>query len=564
MSEFDKVLRDVSSELKQCDWKPLAKLLGLDDEDLAVLAYENHGDLLAQKQQMLLLWKHKKGDSASPDELCSALERANLALLAEEVRAYARSNPRISGTTSIVYPGVKRKTSVDLRKSGGPFTLTNCVAIKGSSLKLQTRDSARKQDSTDSTRPKTQQSRGPPSRLGTPGQRKRIGPFKRIGFMDIHTVIDRAVPSDDTPPDDMHDILANINEGFFSFLMTRMEEINHVVEQLERTDGIVVCRVRRGSLMLTVSCNGIESQRTLWNQYLGGTLHELMQSSLVNDRTLKAAGAREIVLQTAIEEEQYHRCSSQLRGSKGLSRPSTSPLGLLSPPATPIVAQLHAPAPPTPTPKSTPRHSPRERPTGRRQIVRGKGRSPREGEEAVEISMEQHLRNFCRGIKSAEESYSYFALEVRRFVEALKSVKPVSTKTISTLTEVEDFERILKDQGSKSVHMVEEFLHIVRDLSKLRVHVLENIWAKISSSQKMEGRTQKKTKEDIWASLQKWGALLAKETDFSDLQTTKADFGNTLKPFEMKCYGGVLSLVPEVLDTANCVDDLLNSYLQFI
>ncbi|KAI8497466.1 hypothetical protein Bbelb_247720 [Branchiostoma belcheri] len=393
--------------------------------------------------------------------------------------------------------------------------------------------------------------------------------------MDIHTVIDRAVPSDDTPPDDMHDILANINEGFFSFLMTRMEEINHVVEQLERTDGVVVCRVRRGSLLLTVSCNGIESQRALWSQYLGGTLaaffvtawaflvrrgsllltvscngiesqralwsqylggtlHELMQSSLVNERTLKAAGAREIVLQTAIQEEQYHRCSSQLRGSKGLSRPSTSPLGLLSPPATPI------------------------------QIVRGKGRSPREGEDAVEISMEQHLRNFCRGIKSAEESYSYFALEVRRFVEALKSVKPVSTKTISTLTEVEEFEKILKDQGSKSVHMVEEFLIIVRDLSKLRVHVLENIWAKINSSQKMEGRTQKKTKEDIWASLQKWGALLAKETDFSDLQTSKADFGNVLKPFEMKCYGGVLSLVPEVLDTANCVDDLLNSYLQFI
>ncbi|XP_077866559.1 uncharacterized protein LOC100368257 isoform X2 [Saccoglossus kowalevskii] len=436
-------------------------------------------------------------------------------------------------------------------------------------------------------------------------------------------------------------LLANISEPYFTHLIHDMDDVNKAVDQLERIKGVFIDDVRRKCLYFRLACKDFSSLKIFWSEYIDGRLNAMFQNVLVNPTTLRIAGAVQITLRTTITDADYDECVrnlttsleddeiagkpgpvaalkiKQLKDIRKRRKPRTAP-------GKNLISSLHddiaPPKVPNPSPEilDYPRvHASKEetirtlmrrkRPTtvndakevGRRiSMMMQEGGPDNESHVVTKMELEAARTQIRKSLDDTRNAYSYFELELQRFIQALKSVKPVKVSKIHSLGEVEMYAKkaleksrtvsktppalaIVNNKSARAkrasvnterkissfddsllnVQFIEEFLNIINELKVIRKQFDMSIWKKMSRTGKTEGPNQVRIKEEMEKTLQKWDRLLSDGHDFSDL--THESIKLNLKPFQVRCYGGVSCLVQHVIDVAQSIDAPMGTYLEF-
>ncbi|XP_070533584.1 uncharacterized protein [Ptychodera flava] len=457
---------------------------------------------------------------------------------------------------------------------------------------------------------------------------------------------DRYSESDSLDP--FSRLLANITEPYFTHLIHDMTDIDRAIDQLERIKGVFIEDVRRKCLYFKMACKDLQSLDIFWSEYQDGRLNAMFQKELVNEKTLKIAQASEIVLRTTIAASDYAQCIKDLttpleepkktkpvsryraslrvrqlavprkrRTVKAVTKSYQRPEDEVS--ATPKVPN---PSPEVPMPRrskvekqeedvdpedesedSSPRLVVSAKPKKRgkstvadakefgRKLTQMMEEGFADGVEPAATTIElNRARELVRkAIEKTSADYALFALEIQRFIQALKSVKPVKVSKICTFAEVEMYARkavekarqntpsptvLVKNRDGKrterkgsmsdellNVQFIEEFLNTINELRIIRKQFDEKIWLTLSRFSKTEGPNQRKMKEEMMKILARWDKLLSDDNNFSNL--TYPGVKQELKPYQVRCYGGVISVVNHIVEVAKSVDTPLESYLQY-
>ena len=95
------------------------------------------------------------------------------------------------------------------------------------------------------------------------------------------------------------------------------KRLNRLKKYLKKKFGADVQGDRRGSLIITVSCNSLEVLEELWKEYRTGHLNEVIQTTLVTAEVLEKLNLKEVKLRTIISEEDYLSYKEFLNKSAG-------------------------------------------------------------------------------------------------------------------------------------------------------------------------------------------------------------------------------------------------------
>ena len=84
-----------------------------------------------------------------------------------------------------------------------------------------------------------------------------------------------------------------------------LEELNGVLQYMQKVRQVIIVDVKTGSLIITVRCTSLRILDDLWNDYCTGHLQEVAQRNLVTEDILQQWGLDSVQLTLTISEEQY-------------------------------------------------------------------------------------------------------------------------------------------------------------------------------------------------------------------------------------------------------------------
>ena len=106
-------------------------------------------------------------------------------------------------------------------------------------------------------------------------------------------------------------------QNFWDDVYSSNRSLNRLKKYLKKKFGANVLGNRRGSLIITVSCNSLEVLEELWKEYRTGHLNEVIQATLVTAEVLEKLNLKEVKLRTIISEEDYLSYKEFLNKSAG-------------------------------------------------------------------------------------------------------------------------------------------------------------------------------------------------------------------------------------------------------
>nr|CAB3262622.1 uncharacterized protein LOC100180910 [Phallusia mammillata] len=363
---LEEVLSEITGELTQVQWMGIASWLRIDPDKLHLVSTASGCDLQRQKTLGLLCWIEDEPRTATFDRLVAALLQVQASSLAGDVKTFCRilTMRRTSHTRKHLslqtqyysmqlgpqsrYPQLP-KTALSQGQwkladmplpqflygsptvafypsrsvpSNASFDLTSSVSIQGSKLNLVHREPWAVRVTKKAARPstisgKTQQQK----------KKRSLGAHKRSSQVDISTTIKTAVPLTnniyrDCHPEEIQDKIAN---KLFDYLLNGngSREVLSVVSTLESIEGLVVKKLRRGSIKIETNLHKASALKALWGHFESGHLNEIFQDQLISDNALKMSGAFAISLETSIDRNELESGLQQLQGApsggKGLA-----------------------------------------------------------------------------------------------------------------------------------------------------------------------------------------------------------------------------------------------------
>ncbi|XP_076810346.1 uncharacterized protein LOC143453083 isoform X2 [Clavelina lepadiformis] len=352
---LEEVLNEITSELNQTEWSGVASCLRIDPDKLHLVVSANGCDLQRQKTLGLLCWVEDDAKSATFEKLITALHQVNAKNLASDVSNFSRlvqarkyhvtrrleslhtqyyamqltqypqvpRSPLHSGQwrfTEIPQPHFLHGSSSAAFypsksvPSNMNFDLTSSVSIQGSKVNLLHREMAAVKVHRQVHRPATIAS------MPTAGRKRALGGRKKSGGVEISTYIKTAVPLTSNMFRDCHpeEIEMKIAEKLFDYLLNGngSRELLATVATLELIDGLVVKKLRRGSLKIETNLLRASTAKILWGHFESGELNLMLQDRLISETSLKMAGASSISLETSIDRNEMEHCLQQFQNHK--------------------------------------------------------------------------------------------------------------------------------------------------------------------------------------------------------------------------------------------------------